>query len=72
MLNQKLIARAALHLSYLLWLYTCSYYYYVFIVPLPLYLGCGHCKSLAPVYEEVGAAFSREDEVRDSRSASYL
>ncbi|XP_064398536.1 uncharacterized protein LOC135345112 [Halichondria panicea] len=23
---------------------------------------CGHCKSLAPVYEEVGAAFSREDE----------
>lgn len=25
--------------------------------------GCGHCKRLAPAYEEVGAAFDSEDSV---------
>ena len=29
-----------------------------------LYLGCGHCKQLAPVYEEVGATFKSEENVR--------
>ena len=26
-------------------------------------VGCGHCKKLAPAYEEVGAAFQGEDSV---------
>ena len=26
-------------------------------------LGCGHCKRLAPAYEEVGAAFANDDSV---------
>ena len=26
-------------------------------------LGCGHCKRLAPAYEEVGAAFAKADDV---------
>ena len=28
-----------------------------------LLLGCGHCKSLAPVYEEVGETFKNEPNV---------
>lgn len=30
---------------------------------LSLLLGCGHCKRLAPAYEEVGQAFNNMDSV---------
>ena len=30
---------------------------------LSLFLGCGHCKRLAPEYEQVGSAFANDENV---------
>ena len=40
-----------------LYSYHVSFYYYFII------LGCGHCKRLAPVYEEVGKIFENSPDV---------
>ena len=32
-------------------------------LPLPSCTGCGHCKRLAPAYEEVGKAYENSDDV---------
>ncbi len=42
----------------------CKYYFlYLYTIMMSLPLGCGHCKRLAPAYEEVGQTFDNSDSV---------